>query len=202
MSSKSPTKKISPSKDLVTKKVNFLKNRSKLTPKEDTTEDEEGWVLPNKTVFPKWVSNKFKKYSSNTHKDLYKKTEQEACFSKDNVFQLFPHQMFIRDYLHKDTPYRGLLLYHGLGVGKTCSSIAVAEILLNFKKVVVILPASLKANYIQELRKCGNDMYNNMSEWMFFSEKDHKNVDEFHKELNFIPKKIIEKNKAGPMTEE
>ena len=25
------------------------------------------------------------------------------------------------------TPYRGLLLYHGLGSGKTCTSIAIAE---------------------------------------------------------------------------
>ena len=30
---------------------------------------------------------------------------------------------FVRDYLQNQTPYRGLLLYHGLGVGKTCASI-------------------------------------------------------------------------------
>ncbi len=33
----------------------------------------------------------------------------------------------MRDYINFYTPYRGLLLYHGLGAGKTCASIAIAE---------------------------------------------------------------------------
>ena len=32
-----------------------------------------------------------------------------------------------RDYINLYTPYRGLLLYHGLGAGKTCGSIGIAE---------------------------------------------------------------------------
>jgi hypothetical protein len=64
-----------------------------------------------------------------------------------------------------ETPYRGLLLYHGLGSGKTCSSIAVAESLLTTKKVFVMLPASLESNYRGELRKCGDPLYMYDQHW-------------------------------------
>ena len=40
---------------------------------------------------------------------------------------LLTHQKIVRDYINLYTPYRGLLLYHGLGSGKTCSSISIAE---------------------------------------------------------------------------
>ena len=63
----------------------------------------------------------------------------------------------VRDYINLYTPYRGLLLYHGLGSGKTCSSIAISEGLKNDKEVIIMTPASLN-NYIEEL-KCGDFMY-------------------------------------------
>ena len=47
-----------------------------------------------------------------------------------------------RDYLNLHSPYRGLLLYHGLGSGKSCSSIAIAEGMKHGKKIIVLLPAS------------------------------------------------------------
>ena len=38
-----------------------------------------------------------------------------------------PHQIFIRNFMSSNTPYKVLLHYHGLGTGKTCSSILVTE---------------------------------------------------------------------------
>jgi superfamily II DNA or RNA helicase len=48
----------------------------------------------------------------------------ELC---DAGFELAPHQKFVRQFLSSRTPYNGLLLYHGLGTGKTCSAITIAE---------------------------------------------------------------------------
>jgi hypothetical protein len=73
--------------------------------------------------------------------------------------ELFSYQKLVREYLLMETPYRGLLLYHGLGSGKTCSSIAVAESLMSNKKVYILLPASLRSNYLGEIRKCGDPIY-------------------------------------------
>ena len=42
-------------------------------------------------------------------------------------FELAPHQVFVRQFLSSQTPYNGLLLYHGLGTGKTCSAITITE---------------------------------------------------------------------------
>ena len=42
-------------------------------------------------------------------------------------FELNPHQKVIRNFMSNETPYNGLLLFHGLGTGKTCSSIQVCE---------------------------------------------------------------------------
>ena len=42
-------------------------------------------------------------------------------------FELANHQIFVRNFLSNQTPYNGLLLYHGLGTGKTCSAITISE---------------------------------------------------------------------------
>jgi hypothetical protein len=55
----------------------------------------------------------------------YKDNDPISCQRDEHT--LFNHQKILLDYLNIHTPYRGLLVYHGLGSGKTCSSIAVAE---------------------------------------------------------------------------
>ena len=66
---------------------------------------------------------------------------------------LYKHQKIVRDYINLYTPYRGLLIYHGLGSGKTCTSIAVAEGMKSAKRVIVMTPASLRRNYLEEIKK-------------------------------------------------
>jgi hypothetical protein len=69
----------------------------------------------------------------------------------------YPYQKFVRDYMRKESPYRGLLVYHGLGSGKTCTAIAAAEALFASakKKIIVMSPKSLRANFLREVSKCG-----------------------------------------------
>ncbi len=37
---------------------------------------------------------------------------------KSKEFELEPHQNFLKNYIHPDTPYNGIMVYHGTGVGK------------------------------------------------------------------------------------
>ena len=111
------------------------------------------YVLPNRKAFADFITRTFLKYRSR---------EKEG----GNPRELFPHQMLIRDYLMIETPYRGLLVYHGLGSGKTCTSIAVAESVLTTSKVYVMLPASLEQNYKGEIRKCGDPIYAYDQHWI------------------------------------
>lgn len=53
-------------------------------------------------------------------------------------FQLAPHQLFVKNFMSYYTPYNSLLLYHGLGSGKTCSAIGVCEEMRNYMKMMNI----------------------------------------------------------------
>ena len=44
-----------------------------------------------------------------------------------STFDILPHQKFVKNFLSVHTPYNSLLLFHGLGSGKTCTAIGVAE---------------------------------------------------------------------------
>ena len=47
--------------------------------------------------------------------------------------QLKTQQSLISNFINPDTPYKGLLVFHGVGTGKTCAAFAIAE---NFKDMV------------------------------------------------------------------
>ena len=87
----------------------------------------------------------------------------------DSGFSLLTHQKIVRDYLNLYTPYRGLLLYHSLGSGKTCSSIAIAEGMKTDKPIYILTPASLKMNFFSELKSCGDELYKKNQYWEFVS---------------------------------
>ena len=64
-----------------------------------------------------------------------KKQANKLCKAE---YELLPHQMFVKNFLSLQTPYNSLLLYHGLGTGKTCSAIGIAEEMRSFMKQVNI----------------------------------------------------------------
>jgi superfamily II DNA or RNA helicase len=119
------------------------------------------WLFQNRKDFPEWVTETFMKYDSCKKND---KNTKNTKNNKEKSFYLLPRQKFIRDYLGHESPYRGLLLYHGLGSGKTCASIAVSENLKDTRNIVIMLPASIKDNFISEgLKKCGDKNYKTLN---------------------------------------
>ena len=74
------------------------------------------------------------------------------------TFEVAPHQMFIKMFMSPDTPYRSLLLYHGLGTGKTCTAIGVAETFRHYmkqtgriKKILIVANANVCDNFRKQL---------------------------------------------------
>ena len=51
--------------------------------------------------------------------------------------------------MHPSTPYNGLLLYHGVGVGKTCTAVSIAEQALSTSpnKVILLVPQAIQDNF-------------------------------------------------------
>ena len=73
-------------------------------------------------------------------------------------FELANHQIFVRNFLSNQTPYNGLLLYHGLGTGKTCSAITISEEYREYmkqmgitKRIIIVGNKNIQDNYKLQL---------------------------------------------------
>tara|TARA_B100001059_G_scaffold131983_1_gene132156 strand:- start:8675 stop:12505 length:3831 start_codon:yes stop_codon:yes gene_type:complete len=69
-------------------------------------------------------------------------------------FELSSHQLFVRNFLSFQTPYNSLLLFHGLGSGKTCSSISICEEMRDYlnqlgisKRIMIIASPNVQENF-------------------------------------------------------
>lgn len=78
------------------------------------------------------------------------------ALAESKSLTLFEHQKLVARLVSDSSPVRGLLLYHGLGAGKTCAAIHAAAALPRHYKVIVLLPAALHPNFAGELPKCGS----------------------------------------------
>jgi hypothetical protein len=79
-------------------------------------------------------------------------TLDESPYDKE-VFALTNNQRFLKRFLSPDSMNRGVLLFHGVGVGKTCSAVQIATNFSTFytNRALVILPSSLEDNFRKEL---------------------------------------------------
>jgi len=130
----------------------------KRLPKQDVPVNirASSYYLNNREIFLTFINSLFSQYRD----DLLDDAANVSCESRkeSTEFSLLTHQRIVRDYLNLYTPYRGLLLYHGLGSGKTATSISIAE-KLN-RNVVLLIPASLKGEWVKEIMRWGNEEYN------------------------------------------
>lgn len=132
------------------------------------------------------ITKKYKKYK------IKQTNETMEDFCTPSNFKLQPQQAFIADYFSsKDAP-RGMLLFHQIGAGKTCAAISIAEKMKNKLNVMVVLPAALVGNFMDELRSpCPGE-----NEYIKSSEKNKLSKLEFgSKEYNEIIKKTEERIK-------
>jgi hypothetical protein len=124
----------------------------------------------------------------------------EALYGGDDSASvaLLTHQKIVRDYLNIYSPYRGLLLFHGLGSGKTCSSIAIAEGLKTFKRIIVMTPASLRMNYIEEMKtKCGDLMYKKNQYWEFIESRGNAELTRVLSQILMFPDDKFVRSNGG-----
>ena len=73
-------------------------------------------------------------------------------------FELMPHQNFVKNFMSFNTPYNSLLLYHGLGSGKTCSAIGISEEMRKFmkqlgqkKSIIIVASPNVQDNFKTQL---------------------------------------------------
>lgn len=86
------------------------------------------------------------------NKESFEEKAKQLC-----QFEKTYYQHLVSQYLSKRSPYKSLLLYHGLGSGKTCSAITIAEalhsdhLLTDAPPIWVISRKALKGSFEQEI---------------------------------------------------
>ena len=128
--------------------------------------------------------------------ELGKEPDFEACkkLGTTQALEVYEYQKFVREYVRQASPYRGLLVYHGLGSGKTCSAIAAAEALFSVskKKIIVMTPFSLRDNFIREVSFCGFRHFRLQNHWVKL-DKSNPTIALFATEILGIPAEFVKK---------
>ena len=169
--------------------------KDRMREKTDTIIKAPQYYMNNRQAFVQFINTLFYGYKD----ELEDQSKDVSCDSRSTggPFEAMPHQKIVRDYLSLYTPYRGLLLYHGLGSGKTCSSVGIAEGLKSRNQVIIMTPASLRMNYIEQMKKCGDDLYKKNQFWEFINtEANPEYIDTLSGVLN-IEKEYIRKNNGA-----
>lgn len=146
------------------------------------------WELPNRKRFYDWVLNTFGKYETGAQKKPAKMDSEE--FHLNNI------QRLTRDFLQGESPYRGLLLYIGLGVGKTCAAVAISEAIHTKKQVIILSKTSLEDNFRKEIFTCGADYMATHNHWIF-KKCDNDEELQFATHILGIPIKSITDNNGA-----
>ena len=120
--------------------------------------DENNFMFYPDFKDPKFYEKIYVKKEFNKNKILKSNVQNEAC--NPVMYNLSPSQEFLRNFISPDTPYNGILIYHGTGVGKTCSAVQIAE---GFKeimkkvhpdekrKIIILAGRSITAGFRKEI---------------------------------------------------
>jgi len=98
------------------------------------------------TLDPEFAAHLFEKKEYSDLQSVRKETD--TCGTTE--FDTSAVQRFIARFMNPETPYTSALLFHGVGVGKTCSAITVAETFLKKhpdKKVFILVPPSISPTF-------------------------------------------------------
>ena len=132
-----------------------LENREELSEESD----KNGFLYPtlddpnfNIKIFQK------KEFSDTKYDGTIYNVEDYSNILKTAEYELLPQQAFVRNFLSFQTPYNSLLLFHGLGSGKTCSAIGVCEEMRDYlkqmginKRIIIVASPNVQDNFKLQL---------------------------------------------------
>ncbi len=96
----------------------------------------------NGRLFPSWVMKNFKQYIL---PEISRREGEDPC-NEERAKGLTLYQQFVGQYLNYQSAFKDLLVYHGVGAGKTNTMINVYNILYNYTpkwNIFLLIPASL-----------------------------------------------------------
>lgn len=154
-------------------------------------------------AFQKFIGNSYKEFEIPVeYKDIQ---HSELCNRESQSITLQPHQEFLHYYVSNQArelfarpgqPFQGILIFHGVGSGKTCSSIAIAEGLKakdvhgnlidkgyrTTSRIIIAVPKQLVSQYSNEIKgKCAAQITVNGKKQEYVSANEKATMDYFEK---------------------
>jgi hypothetical protein len=121
--------------------------------------DDNAFLYPtlNDPNFNKKIAEK-KEFSDTKYDGTIYNVKEYADILSKAEFELQPHQAFVRNFMSFQTPYNSLLLFHGLGSGKTCGAIGVCEEMRDYlkqmginKQIIIVASPNVQDNFKLQL---------------------------------------------------
>jgi len=147
----------------------------------------------NGRLFPLWVLKNFKDYEL---PEIIRKDGEDPCNEKFKK-EVTTYQDFLGQFLNYRSPFRDILVYHGLGSGKTVSAINIYNVLFNYTpkwNVFLLIKASLK-----------NDPWlKDLNGWLEQNNKEGrmKNIKFIHYDSPFADRDFLEVVKKADSSKE
>ena len=142
----------------------------------------------NGRLFPSWVMKNFKQYIL---PEISRKEGEDPC-NEERAKGLTLYQQFVGQFLNYQSPFKDMLVYHGVGAGKTNTMINVYNILYNYTpkwNVFLLIPASLHDDpWLKDIKK-----------WMTQDDFDKRfaNIIFIHYDSPFADRDFLEKVKRA-----
>jgi hypothetical protein len=141
------------------KKLLQLESENRIQLGETENMQENAYLYPNldDPNFNIKISEK-KEFSDTKYDGTIYSVEDYAKVLSNAEYELLPQQAFVRNFMSFQTPYNSLLLFHGLGSGKTCSSIGVCEEMRDYlkqmginKRIIIVASPNVQDNFKLQL---------------------------------------------------
>lgn len=149
-------------------------------------------IKHNGRLFPTWILKNFKQYKLPM---IFRNENEDPCNINEKL-ELRKYQEFIGKYIGPTSIYNEILLYHGLGSGKTATSINLLNILYNYNhnsNIIILIKASLRDDPWMKDLKIWLDK--EPSEDNFTKTKIFRNIHFVHYDSPYADKNFIEEIK-------
>ena len=148
-------------------RLHFQYQRARPPPGPVLTNWKNNKIRPGEVL--KAISRTYKNTDYSFNKAYINKSHDELCNTGGSPPKLSSQQKFVADFMRPGNPTRGILIYHGLGSGKTITSIIVGEAMKShhtgggrikdppetrrgISRVLVVVPVALMNQYKETIQ--------------------------------------------------
>ena len=132
--------------------IEILQKRNLFPSRAFTEWEYESGAYPD-TIDPEFLQKLLAKREFAESLQTTWRPDVDPC-DADSLFEVTPVQRFVTNFMSPKTPYMSALLFHGVGVGKTCAAVQITEAWLEHfpsTEVYVVAPPTIQQGFYRTI---------------------------------------------------